>query len=189
LGQAQMHAPPHWHARQPPLEEGPDRERRLQPVRRNHHHRHCHHRHSKVDGRCMRSRVRIGAWAWPGCRPVQRLVLGHHGHRVTKGAGAERGRDGEAPQPARLRPLCKANWPAQRRPTEVVVKLEGPPPVVLSQKGALGVAWASLYAPPAFVCEGTWEWHGCCCVVCERRPGVVWALLYTPPAFVCEDRE
>jgi hypothetical protein len=133
-----MHAPLCWRVRQPPLEEGPDRERRSQPVRRNrrhcrHHHRHskvdgwrvrsrvrigagaqpawgrrcsqpvcqnCHHRrhhhhHSKVDGRRMRSRVRIGAWARPGCRPARRLVLGHYGHRVTKGAGTEQGRDGE----------------------------------------------------------------------------------------------
>jgi hypothetical protein len=65
----------------------------LQPVHQNCHHHHRHHCHSKVDGWHMRSTVRIGveaqlAWGHR-CRPAWGLVLGHHGHRIAKGARAE----------------------------------------------------------------------------------------------------
>jgi hypothetical protein len=43
----------------------------------------------------VRSTVRIGAGARPAwghrCRPAGGLVLGHHGHRVAKGPGQNRG--------------------------------------------------------------------------------------------------
>jgi hypothetical protein len=112
-----------------------------QPVRRNRcHHRH-HHRHSKVDGWHVRSTVRIGAGARPAsghhCRPAWGLVLGHHSHRVTKGAGAEL----RARRLGTATPHGRGHVQGQLACTKATDRsgcattLKGPPPVVLSQNG------------------------------------------------------
>jgi hypothetical protein len=64
------------------------------------------------------------------CVPAPPL-LGRRPLRYQEGPGPE-SRAAEAPQPRTVEAMCKANWPAQRRPTEAVWDtLEGPPPVGL----------------------------------------------------------
>ena len=77
---------------QPPREEGPDRGRHSQPVCRNRRHRRRHHRHSKVDGWCVWSTVRIGvgarpAWGRRRRRPARKQLPGEDGGGDRRGCG------------------------------------------------------------------------------------------------------